>query len=298
MMKNGCLQSAAVQGDPAVKLIRDLKEIKNEIKQVKKTGKTVGLVPTMGFLHEGHLSLLQKAREETDYVVMSIFVNPIQFGRGEDYQDYPRDLEGDREKAEEGGCDLIFYPEVKDMYPPGYHTFVNLEEITEVLCGACRPGHFRGVATVVTKLFNLITPDKAYFGQKDAQQSLVVKKMAEDLNMDVEVVICPTVREEDGVAMSSRNKYLEPEERVAAQVIYRTLCQARQKIEAGEKDAVKLRRFMWENLRGEPLADPEYAEVLDARTLQRVEKIGGTVLLALAARFGQARLIDNFMVEV
>ncbi len=281
-----------------MKLIRDLTELKNEVKGVKSEGQSIGLVPTMGFLHEGHLSLLREARKQTDYVVMSIFVNPIQFGRGEDYEDYPQDLEGDRKKAAEEGCDLIFYPEVRAMYPPDYLTYVNVEEITEVLCGASRPVHFRGVTTVVNKLFNLVEPDKAYFGQKDAQQALVIKKMTEDLNMNVEIVVCPTVREDDGVAMSSRNKYLHPEERKAARIIYSTLLAAREKIIAGERNAEVLRKFMWQNLSQEPLAAPDYVEIVDKKKLQKVDQIQEPVLLALAVKFGQARLIDNLLVEV
>ncbi len=279
-------------------LIRDLAELKNEVRGVKSEGQSIGFVPTMGFLHEGHLSLLREARRKADYVVMSIFVNPTQFGRDEDYEDYPQDLEGDQKKAAEEGCDLIFFPEKKDMYPPGYLTYVNVEEITEVLCGACRPVHFRGVTTIVAKLFNLVEPDRAYFGQKDAQQALVIKKMVEDLNMNVEIIVCPTVREEDGVAMSSRNKYLQPVERKAAQIIYSTLLAAREKIIAGERNAEVLRKFMWQNLSQEPLADPDYVEIVDEKKLQRVDQIQGPVLLALAVKFGQARLIDNLLVEV
>lgn len=281
-----------------VKVIKSLDEIKNEVKMVKDNGKTVGLVPTMGFLHEGHLSLIREASKQTDYVVTSIFVNPIQFGQGEDYEDYPRDLEGDCEKARQEGCHLIFNPETKSMYPPGYLTYVDVEGITDVLCGASRPGHFRGVTTVVNKLFNLVSPDKAFFGQKDAQQSIVIKKMAADLNMDVEVVICSTVREHDGLAMSSRNKYLSPEERKAATILYRTLQAAREKIITGERNSESLRNFMWESISREPLSKPEYAEVVDGNNLGKIEKIENTVLLAVAAKFGQARLIDNLLVEV
>lgn len=281
-----------------MKIIRDLKELRDEIKGVKRDGKTIGFVPTMGFLHEGHLSLLAEARRRTDYVVLSIFVNPIQFGTGEDYREYPRDLESDREKAEKAGCDLIFYPEVKSMYPAGYVTYVNVEDISEPLCGGSRPGHFRGVTTVVTKLFNLVEADRAFFGQKDAQQSLIVKRMAEDLNMNTEVIVCPTVREDDGLAMSSRNAYLGDAERSAAAVIFRTLTEARDKIAAGERYASRIRDFMTGNIDSEPLAVRQYVEVVDARNLADIEKIEGPVLLAVAVKFGETRLIDNILVEV
>lgn len=281
-----------------MKIIRDLQELKNEIKQVKQEGKTVGFVPTMGFLHEGHLSLLKEAGRQTDYVVLSIFVNPIQFGVGEDYEEYPRDLEADRKNAEQAGCHLIFYPEVKAMYPSGYVTYVNVEQISEPLCGGSRPTHFRGVTTVVAKLFNLVEADKAFFGQKDAQQSLIVRRMAEDLNMHTKVVVCPTYREEDGLAMSSRNAYLKPEERKAAVVLYQTLTGARDKILSGERDAGVIRKFMAEKLNEQPLADPVYIEVVDSRFLKNIKKIEGEILLALAVKFGDTRLIDNILVEV
>lgn len=281
-----------------MQVIRDFKTLKNEISGARGDGKTVGFVPTMGFLHEGHLSLLREAVRQTDYVVLSIFVNPLQFGVGEDYEEYPRDLEQDRRKAEEAGCDLIFYPEVKSMYPRGYLTYVNTEGISEPLCGGSRPGHFRGVTTVVTKLFNLVSPDKAFFGQKDAQQALIIRRMVADLNMNLEVVVCPTIREADGLAMSSRNAYLEPGERKAAAILYRTLKKASEMVLLGEKDARSVRDFMVDSIGKEPLAEIQYIEVVDGETLQPLEEIETSALLALAVKFGETRLIDNISVEV
>ncbi|NLZ28376.1 MAG: pantoate--beta-alanine ligase, partial [Firmicutes bacterium] len=267
-----------------MQVIRDFKTLKNEIAGARGDGKTVGFVPTMGFLHEGHLSLLREAVRQTDYVVLSIFVNPLQFGVGEDYEEYPRDLEQDRRKAEEAGCDLIFYPEVKSMYPRGYLTYVNTEGISEPLCGGSRPGHFRGVTTVVTKLFNLVSPDKAFFGQKDAQQALIIRRMVADLNMNLEVVVCPTIREADGLAMSSRNAYLEPGERKAAAILYRTLKKASEMVLSGEKVARSVRDFMVDSIGKEPLAEIQYIEVVDGETLQPLEEIETSALLALAVK--------------
>ncbi|NLI70845.1 MAG: pantoate--beta-alanine ligase [Firmicutes bacterium] len=281
-----------------MQVIRDFKTLKSEIAGARRDGKSVGFVPTMGFLHEGHLSLLREAVRQTEYVVLSIFVNPLQFGVGEDYEEYPRDLEQDRKKAEEAGCDLIFYPEVKSMYPRGYLTYVNTEGISEPLCGGSRPGHFRGVTTVVTKLFNLVTPDKAFFGQKDAQQALIIRKMVADLNMNLEIVVCPTIREDDGLAMSSRNAYLEPGERKAAAILYRTLKKARDMVLSGEKDARVVRDFMVDSIGKEPRANIQYIEVVDSETLQPLEEIETSALLALAVKFGETRLIDNILVEV
>ena len=280
-----------------MQVIRDFKTLKSEIAGARRDGKSVGFVPTMGFLHEGHLSLLREAVRQTEYVVLSIFVNPLQFGVGEDYEEYPRDLEQDRKKAEEAGCDLIFYPEVKSMYPRGYLTYVNTEGISEPLCGGSRPGHFRGVTTVVTKLFNLVTPDKAFFGQKDAQQALIIRKMVADLNMNLEIVVCPTIREDDGLAMSSRNAYLEPGERKAAAILYRTLKKARDMVLSGEKDARVVRDFMVDSIGKEPRANIQYIEVVDSETLQALVEIETSALLAWL-KFGETRLIDNILVEV
>ena len=281
-----------------MKIIRDINELKKKLVGIRESGKSVGLVPTMGFLHAGHLSLVKESQRQTGFTVMSIFVNPMQFGAGEDYDDYPRDLESDRKKAEEIGCDLIFYPRVGDMYPKGYCTFVNVEGISEPLCGNWRPGHFQGVTTVVAKLFNIVEPEKAFFGQKDAQQCAVIRRMAEDLNMKVEVIVCPTVREEDGLAMSSRNAYLSSGERARAVLLIDTLISAREMILNGEKNASRIKEYMVKSVEDEPLASLDYAEVVDNRDLKEKAEIEGEVLLALAVKFGKTRLIDNLVVEV
>lgn len=254
-----------------------------------------GFVPTMGYLHEGHLSLVRRARAENDRVAVSIFVNPTQFGPHEDYARYPRDLERDLRLLEPLGVDLVFVPSVEEMYPPGFQTWVIVEEVSRPLDGASRPGHFRGVATVVAKLFNILQPDRAYFGQKDAQQTVVIRRMVQDLNIPVEIVICPTVREPDGLAMSSRNTYLNPEERRAATVLFRALQAAKARYEAGERDAERLREAMREVIRAEPLARIDYVSVAHPETLQELERVEGPALLSLAVYIGTTRLIDNLM---
>jgi len=256
---------------------------------------TWGFVPTMGYLHEGHLSLVRRARAENDRVAVSVFVNPTQFGPHEDYARYPRDLERDLRLLEPLGVDLVFVPSVEEMYPPGFQTWVIVEEVSRPLEGASRPGHFRGVATVVAKLFNILRPDRAYFGQKDAQQTVVIRRMVQDLNIPVEIVICPTVREPDGLAMSSRNTYLNPEERRAATVLFRALQAAKARYEAGERDAERLREAMREVIRAEPLARIDYVSVAHPETLQELERVEGPALLSLAVYIGTTRLIDNLM---
>jgi pantoate--beta-alanine ligase len=256
---------------------------------------TWGFVPTMGYLHEGHLSLVRRARAENDRVAVSIFVNPTQFGPHEDYARYPRDLERDLRLLEPLGVDLVFVPSVEEMYPPGFQTWVIVEEVSRPLEGASRPGHFRGVATVVAKLFNILQPDRAYFGQKDAQQTVVIRRMVQDLNIPVEIVICPTVREPDGLAMSSRNTYLNPEERRAATALFRALQAAKARYEAGERDAERLREAMREVIRAEPLARIDYVSVAHPETLQELERVEGPALLSLAVYIGTTRLIDNLM---
>ena len=268
------------------------------VKEIKAGGRSVGLVPTMGFFHEGHLSLMRAARVENDFVVVSLFVNPTQFGPTEDFRDYPRDLTRDSEMAAEAGVDCIFYPRVEDMYPQPYLTYVEVEGVSEGLCGASRPGHFRGVATVVAKLFHIIPAHRAYFGLKDAQQVMVIRRMVEDLNFDIEIVACPTVREADGLAMSSRNIYLGEEERRAATVLFRSLRVAEEMATAGEREAGKLVTAIRETIASEPLVEPEYVEVVDWRLLKPVERLAGQVLVALAARVGKARLIDNVILEI
>ncbi len=256
---------------------------------------TWGFVPTMGYLHEGHLSLVRRARAENDHVAVSIFVNPTQFGPHEDYNRYPRDLERDLRLLEPLGVDLVFAPPVEEMYPPGFQTWVVVEEVTRPLEGAARPGHFRGVATVVTKLFNIIQPDRAYFGQKDAQQAVVIRRMVQDLNIPVEIVVCPTVREPDGLAMSSRNTYLSPEERRAATVLFRALQAAKARYEQGERDAERLRAIMREVIQAEPLARLDYVSVADPETLQELSRVEDRALLSLAVYIGKTRLIDNIL---
>jgi pantoate--beta-alanine ligase len=259
---------------------------------------SVGLVPTMGYLHEGHLSLARRARADNDHLVASIFVNPTQFGPTEDYQRYPRDPERDLRLLEVEGTDVVFMPSAEDMYPAGYDTWVEVgQSLTERLEGAARPGHLCGVTTVVAKLFEIVRPRRAYFGQKDAQQLAVVRRMAADLNMDIEVVGLPTVREPDGLAMSSRNAYLSPAERQAAAVLWRSLCHARELFDEGERRAETIREAMYTVLAQEPLAQVEYVSVADAATLRELEAIAGPALVSLAVRFGRTRLIDNVVLD-
>jgi pantoate--beta-alanine ligase len=256
----------------------------------------LGLVPTMGYLHEGHLSLVRAAKAECASVVVSIFVNPTQFGPKEDLGAYPRDLPRDLQLLEEEGVDLVWAPLTEEMYPPDYQTWVTVEEVTRPLEGSMRPGHFRGVATVVAKLFNAVQPDKAYFRQKDAQQAVVIHQMARDLNFNLDIVICPIVREPDGLAMSSRNTYLAPDERRAATVLNRALSAARQAFDAGEVDAACLRQIMTEAIQAEPLARLQYVSCADPLTLSEIEGlITDRALLSMAVYFGQTRLIDNFI---
>jgi pantoate--beta-alanine ligase len=261
-------------------------------------GRRIGLVPTMGYLHAGHLSLVHKARHECDVVVMSIFVNPKQFGPQEDFTTYPRDMEGDLRQAREAGVDAVFAPSVEEMYPPGFLTEVAVHELTSPLCGAARPGHFNGVTTVVAKLFNIVGPDRAYFGQKDYQQVTVLRKMATDLCLPLEVITCPTVREPDGLAMSSRNAYLNPAERQAALVLSRVLHLAEERLVQGERQGTRLTAMLRDCIAREPLARIDYAAVCDPETLQEVEQLSGNVLVVLAVYIGKTRLIDNALFRV
>jgi pantoate--beta-alanine ligase len=255
----------------------------------------VGLVPTMGYLHEGHLSLVRRATEECASVVVSIFVNPTQFGPNEDLDAYPRDMERDLRLLESLGVALVWTPTPEIMYPSGYQTWVQVEALTEPLEGARRPGHFRGVATVVAKLFNGVLPARAYFGQKDAQQVAVIRRMSSDLNFPIEIVVCPTVREPDGLAMSSRNAYLDPAQRKAATVLYRALSAAEGAYEAGERSAERLRALMRETIEAEPLAEMQYVSCADHDTLQELDTVSGKALLSMAVFVGKTRLIDNFV---
>lgn len=255
----------------------------------------LGLVPTMGYLHEGHLSLARRARDECHSVAASIFVNPTQFGPNEDLSKYPRDLERDLQMLESAGVDLVWTPTPEIMYPPGFQTWVEVQEVTKPLEGAQRPGHFRGVTTVVTKLFNAVGPDRAYFGQKDAQQAAVIRRMTADLNFPIEIVVCPTVREPDGLAMSSRNVYLDAEQRQAATVLYRALSAAKAAYEKGERDAGRLRGIVEQTVGAESLAKLQYVSCADYATLQELDHVDGKALLSMAVFFGKTRLIDNLV---
>ncbi len=278
--------------------ITDIKALKPVIKALKLEGKTIGFVPTMGYLHEGHISLIKRAREENDFVAVSIFVNPTQFGPNEDFEKYPRNFERDSAMCEEAGADLIFHPSPQEIYPQSYMTYVEVNEITEKLCGASRPGHFKGVTTIVNKLFNLVEPDRAYFGQKDAQQVAVIEKMVKDLNMNLQIIPCPIIREGDGLAMSSRNTYLSQSERAAALILSKSLFKAEEEIKSGSRSKAQLMDMIVSNIKSEPLAEIDYIEIVDAKTFRAIDTLEGDILIALAVRFGKTRLIDNLRLEV
>ena len=277
-----------------MKLVKKIDEVKEIAREWKAKGLSIGFVPTMGYLHEGHGSLIEKAKEENDKVVVSIFVNPMQFGPTEDLESYPRDIEKDSKYVEELGGDLIFNPEPEEMYDEGFCSYVDMSVLTEELCGLSRPTHFRGVCTVVNKLFNIVGAHRAYFGQKDAQQLAIIKRMVKDLNMDIEIIGCPIVREEDGLAKSSRNTYLNEEERKAALVLSKSLKVAKEMLDEGCKDALKVCDAIVDFISKEPLAKIDYVKIVDALTMQQVETIDGEVLVALAVYVGKTRLIDNF----
>ena len=280
-----------------MQVVSTVKEVRDIVAEWRKEGKTVGFVPTMGYLHEGHGSLISKAVEQNDKAVVSIFVNPMQFGPTEDLESYPRDLEKDSKFCESLGADLIFHPEPEEMYHEGFSSFVDMTVLTEELCGLSRPVHFRGVCTVVSKLFNIVQPDRAYFGQKDAQQLAVIKHMVDDLNMNVEVIGCPIIREEDGLAKSSRNTYLNAEERQAALVLNRSLKAGKALVDAGETRACVIKSAITAEIEKEPLAKIDYVDVVDFDTITPVEKLEGSILVAIAVYIGKTRLIDNFIVE-
>jgi pantoate--beta-alanine ligase len=270
----------------------------SEIRALRqKLSGAVGFVPTMGYLHEGHLALVKQARIENSTVIVSIYVNPTQFGPREDFGAYPRDLNRDLELLRGEGVDIVFVPSDDEMYPPEFSSWVDVEKVTERLEGASRPGHFRGVATVVAKLFNIVRPSRAYFGQKDAQQVIVIKRMVADLNMGIEVVVVPTLRESDGLAMSSRNIYLSPRERQAATILFKVLTLARQLREGGEKGAEEIRRQMTSLIQKEPLAQIDYVSIADAETLEELSLLDRPALASLAVRIGKTRLIDNMALE-
>lgn len=283
-----------------MQIINQIAQLKQSVHTAKMACKTVGLVPTMGYLHEGHLSLMRRAKKEQGFVIASLFVNPLQFGPQEDYADYPRDLARDCQFAESTGIDVLFAPSVDEMYPLGNGktlSFVDVEEITQTLCGASRPGHFRGVATVVTKLFNITEADVAYFGQKDAQQVAVIRRMVDDLNMNVKIIAVPIVREASGLAMSSRNKYLEPAQRAAALVLSRSLERAMSLLQAGERDSKSILAAVSDLIRQEPLADIDYVSLVDPQSMETLDRIDKLALLVLAVKFGKIRLIDNMLWE-
>jgi pantoate--beta-alanine ligase len=274
-----------------VESIAEMKQARQEMQG------SVGFVPTMGYLHSGHLELVKRAKRENTNVVVSIFVNPTQFGPKEDLASYPRDISRDLDMLKPAGADVVFMPPASEMYPPHFNTWITVEKVTERLEGAVRPGHFRGVATVCNKLFNMVEPDKAYFGQKDAQQCVVIKRMVADLNMNLKIVICPTVREPDGLAMSSRNVYLKPDERKAAVVLSKSLALAREMYGGGERDAEKVRQAMIAFIKNEPLADIDYVSIADTETLEELDRIQPPALVSLVVKIGKPRLLDNTFLE-
>ncbi|MFQ9985831.1 MAG: pantoate--beta-alanine ligase [Lachnospiraceae bacterium] len=278
-------------------IVSEPAQVRAAVREWKANGLRVGFVPTMGYLHEGHGSLIRAACEQNDKVVVSIFVNPMQFGPGEDLESYPRDMERDSAYVEQLGADLIFHPHPETMYEEDFCTFVDMTGLTEGLCGKSRPVHFRGVCTIVTKLFHIVQPDRAYFGQKDAQQLAVIRRMVRDLDMDIEVVGCPIVREPDGLAKSSRNTYLSGPERQAALILSQTIRFGEQLVADGETDARELVRKMTEKIETEPLARVDYVEAVDGRTLQPADRVKAPLLVAMAVYIGKTRLIDNFMIE-
>ncbi len=280
-----------------MRVVTTIKALRFLISRVRSGGKRIGFVPTMGYFHDGHLSLVRQSKKENDLTVVSIFVNPKQFGPKEDLKNYPRNRKNDEKLAKKENVDIIFYPSVDDMYPMGYLTSVEVEALSNRLCGASRLGHFKGVTTVVAKLINIVAPDVMYLGQKDAQQALIIRKMVDDLNFPVKVKVMPTVRERDGLAMSSRNSYLTHQERREAVVLYRSLCEARQRIRAGERDAAKIIQLVRRAIGGSSKSVIDYVECVDANNLNTVGKISGEVLIAVAVFFGKARLIDNVIVD-
>jgi pantoate--beta-alanine ligase len=279
-----------------MQVIRKIREMQKMSDKLRKKGKRIGFVPTMGYLHDGHISLVRKAKELSDSIVVSIFVNPTQFGPGEDFQRYPRDEEGDKAKLEKAGVELLFIPDAKEMYPAGYQTTIEVEEVSKGLCGDFRPGHFRGVATVVSKLFNIVKPHVAVFGEKDYQQLLVIKRMVEDLNFDIEIIPGTLLREEDGMAMSSRNTYLSPENRRKATVLYRSLMDAKELFDSGEKRAYNIIEVIKNAIESVEGVSIQYVEMRDAETLERIERVSRPAVIAIAAMVGPVRLIDNIVI--
>lgn len=281
-----------------IKVVSTVDETRAQVKEWKKQGLTVGLVPTMGYLHEGHQSLIKKAVEENDRVVVSVFVNPIQFAPNEDLETYPRDLEADKKLCESTGANLIFHPTPDEMYQNGFSTHIEMDNLTKELCGKTRPTHFGGVCTVVGKLFNIVQPNKAYFGQKDAQQLAIIKRMVRDLNFDLEIVGCPIIREPDGLAKSSRNTYLNAEERKAALILSKSVELGKQLVENGERNAKTVIKAMTDKINTEPLARIDYVNVVDALSIEPIDTIKGETLVAIAVYIGKTRLIDNFIATI
>lgn len=297
LIKQIVVAELALLSRHVLKIVKTIVEIRNVISRFKKDGKSIALVPTMGCFHEGHLSLIRQAGRDCDVLVVSIFVNPAQFGTGEDYEYYPRDLKRDADLAEREKVDFIFAPGAEGMYPSGYAAFVEVEGLSKIMCGKTRPIHFRGVVTIVMKLFNLIQPDIAYFGQKDAQQAVIIRKMASDLNMNVEIRVLPIVREEDGLAMSSRNEYLSNEERRTATILHRALLRAKKEIAGGKRNAGEIKETMTEMLESERLARLDYIAIVDPKNLHEIASIDEPALIAVAVWFGKTRLIDNIIVN-
>ena len=281
-----------------MKILGTVNEVRQIVKEWKAEGLSVGFVPTMGYLHEGHKSLIEKAVEENDMVVVSVFVNPIQFGPKEDLASYPRDIERDSKLCEDAGANIIFHPEKEEMYFDDFCTHVDIEGLSDGLCGKSRPIHFRGVCTVVSKLFNIVNPHRAYFGEKDAQQLAIIKRMVRDLNFDIEVIGCPIIREEDGLAKSSRNTYLNDEERKAATILNKSLLLGKKALEDGERDSKKIVDIITNNINTESLAKIDYIEIVDSLSMKEVDIINKSVLVAMAVYIGKTRLIDNFTYEV
>ena len=279
-------------------IISTINEVREQIKEWKKQGLTVGLVPTMGYLHEGHKSLIDAAVKENDKVVVSVFVNPTQFAPGEDLETYPRDLDRDAALCQEAGAALVFHPEPSEMYHQNYSTYVDMRTLTQGLCGKTRPTHFSGVCTVVSKLFHIVQPDRAYFGQKDAQQLAVIKHMVEDLNFDIKIVGCPIIREEDGLAKSSRNTYLNEEERKQAVILNQALQKGKEQIENGERRSSQIKQMIIQIIETMPLAKIDYVEIVYFQTLESIEEIKGEILVAVAVYIGKTRLIDNFIMKI
>lgn len=281
-----------------MKIFKNIDELRHFLGSIRREGKSIGFVPTMGYLHKGHLSLIEASVRENDVTVLSIYVNPTQFGPAEDLDQYPRDLENDKKLVKEAGADLIFIPDNEMMYKDHHATYVNVNGLTNQLCGASRPTHFQGVTTIVTKLFNIVQPHRAYFGQKDAQQSIVIKRMVKDLNMPVSVVVCPIVREADGLAMSSRNTYLSIKERKQATILYKALQEAKLKIESGEQSSRIIKSTIEQMIRTQPAAVVDYVSIVSQNTIEDIDDLKGKILIALAVKIGKTRLIDNLQMEV